>query len=66
VDAIRAAGMTPTEYLQMFSDIGYEVFVLKRPLWGYYHWDSLTKVESPSKLSGLCNLVLLSGLRAVG
>lgn len=59
VKAIVAAGLTPEGYLSMYSELGYHIYMLNRPLIGPYRWNSLHKVSRQSEIPILCNLVLI-------
>jgi FkbM family methyltransferase len=60
--AIEQAGLTPEEYLGFFRELGYEIYALKRPPFGFHRWSSLHRAERPSRLRNLCNLILLDAL----
>jgi len=57
--ALAAVGLSPAQYLELFTKIGYRPHLLRRPLWGWHRWASLHEVRDPAALPGLCNLILL-------
>ncbi len=56
---LAAVGLTPADYLGLFTKLGYRPYQLRRPLWGFYRWDSLYEVRDPATLPALCNLIML-------
>ena len=61
--ALAAVGLTPTQYLELFTKLGYRPYQMTRPLWGFYKWDSLHEVRDPATLPTLCNLIMLKHRR---
>jgi FkbM family methyltransferase len=59
VESIRGAGLTPEQYLEMYSRLGYRFYLLKKPIVGLHRWESRYEVSRPSELPPLCNLILL-------
>jgi hypothetical protein len=59
LESIENADLTPEQYVGIYRRLGYEVHLIKRPLWGRYSWKDLHRVTDVQRLPGLCNLVLL-------
>jgi FkbM family methyltransferase len=59
VESIAAAHLSGDDYLRLFRELGYRIFLLRRPWWGRYRWESRSEVGSAGALPALCNLVLL-------
>jgi FkbM family methyltransferase len=59
VESIRDSGLSPEEYLQVFRDLDYKIYLLRRPYFGLHRWESLFEVHDPSDLYPLCNLIAL-------
>jgi FkbM family methyltransferase len=64
VRSLGDAGMSPDRYLNLFRELGYGVYMLRRPFVGRHRWSSLHPVSAPDGLPGLCNLILLDPARA--
>lgn len=60
VKSIRAAGLSPTSYLDIYRRLGYDVYMLKRPWFGLHRWEGLHPIAGPAEIPPLCNLVLLN------
>jgi len=56
--ALKLNGMTGDEYLQMFRDLGYRVYVMSAPWVGWHRWSTLHEVTSATELPDLSNVVL--------
>jgi FkbM family methyltransferase len=56
--ALREAQLSPSEYLGLYQDLGYEYYLMRRPLVGFHRWNTLYKPRL-DELPGLCNLVML-------
>jgi FkbM family methyltransferase len=59
LESIASAGLSGDDYLQLFRELGYRIFLLRRPWWGRYRWESRSEVGSADTLPDLCNLVML-------
>jgi len=57
--ALAEVGLSPTQYLDLFTRVGYRPCHMRRPLWGWYRWNTLHEVADVATLPPLCNLVLL-------
>ena len=57
--ALAEVGLSPTQYLELFTKLGYRPYQLRRPTWGWRRWDTLHEVHDPATLPALGNLILL-------
>ncbi|MEM7396601.1 MAG: FkbM family methyltransferase, partial [Verrucomicrobiota bacterium] len=58
-ESIHDSGKTPSSYLDLFLDLGYDIFKPYRPWVGYHRWEGKTRINHEGALPALCNIVLL-------